>query len=190
MTDQQTGKAPPSYWHFHTMGDIVTGCVKAGLQIAELNEYPHSNREARLRHLSRQRGATAAVLHAGGNAIRFEDGQKTGPKARLKTLGLEGCAQAAALSSLVGVEAAIEGFALLGHFHEQLRCAELLAVLARQHLAHVDKGLCAHAVDVAQRPARVGREAEAEDGAEIGLARIGDDAFLHGAAASSAITAR
>ncbi len=40
-----TGKAPPSYWHFHTMGDIVTGCVKAGLQIAELKEYPHSNRE-------------------------------------------------------------------------------------------------------------------------------------------------
>ncbi|VVT26382.1 class I SAM-dependent methyltransferase [Hoeflea sp. EC-HK425] len=40
-----TGKAPPSYWHFHTMGDIVTGCVKAGLQIVELKEYPHSNRE-------------------------------------------------------------------------------------------------------------------------------------------------
>jgi hypothetical protein len=41
----QTGAAPPSYWYFHTMGDIVTGCVKAGLQIAELVEYPHSNRE-------------------------------------------------------------------------------------------------------------------------------------------------
>lgn len=40
-----TGKAPPSYWHFHTMGDIVTGCIKAGLQIVELKEYPHSNRE-------------------------------------------------------------------------------------------------------------------------------------------------
>ena len=39
------GKAPPSYWHFHTMGDIVTGCVRAGLQILELTEYPHSNRE-------------------------------------------------------------------------------------------------------------------------------------------------
>ena len=38
-------KAPPSYWYFHTMGDIVTGCVKAGLQISELVEYPHSNRE-------------------------------------------------------------------------------------------------------------------------------------------------
>jgi SAM-dependent methyltransferase len=40
------GKAPPSYWHFHTMGDIVTGCVRAGLCIAELKEYSHSNREA------------------------------------------------------------------------------------------------------------------------------------------------
>ena len=40
-----TAKAPPSYWHFHTMGDIVTGCVKAGLRISELVEYPHSNRE-------------------------------------------------------------------------------------------------------------------------------------------------
>ncbi len=27
------------------MGDIVTGCVKAGLQISDLVEYPHSNRE-------------------------------------------------------------------------------------------------------------------------------------------------
>jgi len=40
-----TGKAPPSYWHFHTMGEIVTGCVSVDLQIAELVEYPHSNRE-------------------------------------------------------------------------------------------------------------------------------------------------
>lgn len=39
------GKAPPSYWHFHTMGDIVTGCVRAGMQIVELTEFPHSNRE-------------------------------------------------------------------------------------------------------------------------------------------------
>jgi len=39
------GKAPPSYWHFHRMGDIVTGCIRAGLQIAQLSEHPHSNRE-------------------------------------------------------------------------------------------------------------------------------------------------
>ncbi|EDQ31749.1 Methylase involved in ubiquinone/menaquinone biosynthesis [Hoeflea phototrophica DFL-43] len=41
----QTAKAPPSYWHFHTMGEIITGCVEAGLQIRQLTEYPHSNRE-------------------------------------------------------------------------------------------------------------------------------------------------
>jgi SAM-dependent methyltransferase len=40
-----TAKAPPSYWQFHTMGAIVTGCIKAGMQIVELTEYPHSNRE-------------------------------------------------------------------------------------------------------------------------------------------------
>ncbi|MGJ8572334.1 MAG: class I SAM-dependent methyltransferase [Hoeflea sp.] len=39
------GKAPPSYWHFHTLGDIVTGCGSAGLRINELTEFPHSNRE-------------------------------------------------------------------------------------------------------------------------------------------------
>lgn len=41
----ETAKAPLSYWHFHTMGEIVTGCVATGLQIRELTEYPHSNRE-------------------------------------------------------------------------------------------------------------------------------------------------
>ncbi|WP_156174568.1 class I SAM-dependent methyltransferase [Hoeflea sp. IMCC20628] len=40
-----TRKAPPSYWQFHTMGTIITGCVQAGLEITELTEYPHSNRE-------------------------------------------------------------------------------------------------------------------------------------------------
>lgn len=41
----EAAKAPPSYWCFHTLGEIVTACVKAGLQIYELIEYPHSNRE-------------------------------------------------------------------------------------------------------------------------------------------------
>ncbi|MEQ8481854.1 MAG: class I SAM-dependent methyltransferase [Hoeflea sp.] len=41
----ETAKAPSSYWYFHTMGEIVTGCVEAGLQIRQLTEYPHSNRE-------------------------------------------------------------------------------------------------------------------------------------------------
>jgi SAM-dependent methyltransferase len=37
---------------------------RGGSVIRQLTEYPHSNREARLRHLCRQRGAIAAVLHA------------------------------------------------------------------------------------------------------------------------------
>lgn len=41
----EIAKAPQSYWHFHTMGEIVTGCIEAGLQIRQLTEYPHSNRE-------------------------------------------------------------------------------------------------------------------------------------------------
>ncbi|MBC7281677.1 MAG: class I SAM-dependent methyltransferase [Hoeflea sp.] len=41
-----TGKAPPSYWHFHTVGEIVSGCINAGLQISHLVEYPHCSREA------------------------------------------------------------------------------------------------------------------------------------------------
>ena len=36
----------------------------------------------------------------------------------------------------------------------------------------------AHAVDVGERAAGEGREAEAEDRADVRLARVGDDAFL------------
>ncbi|PTW62487.1 methyltransferase family protein [Breoghania corrubedonensis] len=42
---QDHGKGETGYWFLHTMGDIVTACAKAGLRIAELTEYPHSNRE-------------------------------------------------------------------------------------------------------------------------------------------------
>ena len=51
--------------------------------------------------------------------------------------------------------------------------------LASQPAAELDELLRAHAVDVGQRAAGVGREAEAEDRADIGLARIGDDALFH-----------
>jgi len=79
----------------------------------------------------------------------------------------------------VWVEALVEGLALLCHIDQQSRCLELLAIFARQHLAHVDKGLRPHGVDVAQCTTGVGRKPEAQDGADIGLARIGDDAFFH-----------
>lgn len=38
-------KAPTSYWFVHTVGDIVSAAIDAGLQITHLKEYPHSNRE-------------------------------------------------------------------------------------------------------------------------------------------------
>lgn len=39
------GKAPTSYWFIHTLGDIVSACVAAGLAVERLTEHPHSNRE-------------------------------------------------------------------------------------------------------------------------------------------------
>src|SRR4051812_15770636 len=45
-------------------------------------------------------------------------------------------------------------------------------------LAERQERLRAHEVDVGERAAGVGGEAEAEDRADIGLARIGDDALL------------
>ncbi len=35
----------PSYWHIHTLSDILTGLIDAGLSINQFKEYPHSNRE-------------------------------------------------------------------------------------------------------------------------------------------------
>lgn len=42
---QDAGKAPESFWFSHTLGEIVTSCVRAGLTVELLEEYPHSNRE-------------------------------------------------------------------------------------------------------------------------------------------------
>lgn len=36
---------PTSYWFVHTLGDVVSAAIGAGLQISHLQEYPHSNRE-------------------------------------------------------------------------------------------------------------------------------------------------
>jgi SAM-dependent methyltransferase len=38
-------QAATSYWFVHTLGEIFTGAIKAGLQISHFKEYPHSNRE-------------------------------------------------------------------------------------------------------------------------------------------------
>ncbi|CAM3742897.1 Lovastatin nonaketide synthase [Pseudomonas reidholzensis] len=34
-----------SYWHIHRLSDIVGGVLRAGLQLRDFTEYPHSNRE-------------------------------------------------------------------------------------------------------------------------------------------------
>lgn len=39
------GEGAASYWFIHTLGEIVTACVQAGLQIERLTEHPHCNRE-------------------------------------------------------------------------------------------------------------------------------------------------
>ncbi len=37
--------APTSYWYIHTMSDIITGMISAGLTITGFEEHAHSNRE-------------------------------------------------------------------------------------------------------------------------------------------------
>lgn len=37
--------AATSYWFVHTLGDLFTSAIAAGLQISHFQEYPHSNRE-------------------------------------------------------------------------------------------------------------------------------------------------
>jgi len=39
------GEGAESYWFIHTMGEVITACVQAGLQIERLTEHPHCNRE-------------------------------------------------------------------------------------------------------------------------------------------------
>lgn len=40
------GPGEPAYWFVHTLGEIVTACVQSGLQLKNLQEHPHLNREA------------------------------------------------------------------------------------------------------------------------------------------------
>ena len=68
-------------------------------------------------------------------------------------------------------EAAVEGLALRRHLDQQLRRREARAVFGLELVAQLDELLRAHEVDVGQRAAGERREAEAEDRADIGLAR-------------------
>ncbi|KAB6715261.1 MULTISPECIES: class I SAM-dependent methyltransferase [Roseobacteraceae] len=42
---QDHGTGTTSYWFPHTLGEIVTSCIRAGLRIERLTEHGHSNRE-------------------------------------------------------------------------------------------------------------------------------------------------
>lgn len=38
-------KGAPGYWFVHTLSDVVTAVIAAGLRVEHFQEYPHSNRE-------------------------------------------------------------------------------------------------------------------------------------------------
>ena len=77
--------------------------------------------------------------------------------------------------------AAIKRLAVRRHFAQQGRRRETRAMPGGQCVAQFDEGLYAHAVDIGQGPAGERREAKAEDRADIGLARVGDDMLRDGA---------
>src|SRR5437879_2620429 len=69
-------------------------------------------------------------------------------------------------------EAAVEGLAFGCHLLQQFRRGEARAVFGFQLVAELDEFFRAHEVDIGQRAAGERREAEAEDRADIGLARV------------------
>src|SRR6478609_2966624 len=75
----------------------------------------------------------------------------------------------------------VEALAGLGHALQQPVRLEALAMGLGQLLAELHEDGRAHVVDVGERAARIGRETEADDRADIRLARIGHDTFLIGA---------
>jgi SAM-dependent methyltransferase len=48
------GEGAESFWFIHTLGQIVTACVQAGLQIESLSEHPHCNREVEYQQYEHQ----------------------------------------------------------------------------------------------------------------------------------------
>src|SRR5476649_2885878 len=75
-------------------------------------------------------------------------------------------------------EVAVEALALVRHLNEQLAGREAHAVFLFQAAAEFDEFLRAYPIDPRQRAAGKRREAEAEDGADIGLAHVGEHLFL------------
>src|SRR3974390_347 len=78
-------------------------------------------------------------------------------------------------------EAAVEGLVLIGHLDQQLVGRKARAVFLLQVAAQRNELPGAHHVDVGESAAGKRRKAEAEDGANIGLAHVGQDFLLEAA---------
>src|SRR5271163_4230474 len=72
---------------------------------------------------------------------------------------------------------AVESLAALGHPDELFARLKLRTVFSRELFGARDEGLKSHAVDERHGAARIGRVTKAKDRADVGLARIGDDAL-------------
>ena len=76
---------------------------------------------------------------------------------------------------------AVERIAGLGHVEQERTRLEAFAAGCGEIVAKIDKGLGPHAVDIGNGAAGERRKAEAENGADIGLAHVGDDLLLDAA---------
>src|SRR5260370_14356587 len=70
-------------------------------------------------------------------------------------------------------EAAVERLAICRPLDQEFRRPEARTRFGLELAAKTDEILCAHEVDVGQRAAGEGGKAEAQDRADVGLARIG-----------------
>jgi hypothetical protein len=74
-----------------------------------------------------------------------------------------------------------ERLVLLGHLPQQRRRGVTRSELARQVVEQGDRAACAEAVEPGQRTAAVGCETEAENGPDLGVPLVAQDAFLQAA---------
>src|SRR5437762_11743215 len=82
-------------------------------------------------------------------------------------------------SQLLRREAAIERLGLGRHLDQEFRRGEARAVFGLKLMAQLDEFLGADEVDRGKRAAGERRKAEAEERADIGFARFGNDVILH-----------
>src|SRR6185312_16895038 len=82
---------------------------------------------------------------------------------------------------LSAAEALVEAFVRVGEIEQQTVGREALAVALLEQAAEIDEFARAHHVDPRERAAGIGREAEAEDRADIRLAHVGQNLLLEAA---------